>query len=69
MDSSPDPSRAAPARYGYFVVQVRAERGSDGLEVSGVLENLGSGEKQNFRGAAALAALLESWGMGPRSGH
>jgi hypothetical protein len=38
--------------YGYFVVQARATRGPDGIELTGVLENLGTGEKQPVHGPA-----------------
>ena len=48
-------------RFGYFVVQAQAGNGSQSGGISGVLENLGTGEKQAFEGSAGLARLLEQW--------
>lgn len=48
-------------RFGYFVVQARAGNGTEGLGVSGILENLGTGEKQAFQSGEGLARLLEQW--------
>ena len=49
-------------QYGYFVLQAKAARSADGLELTGILENLGTGEKRSFVGGDALGRLLESWG-------
>jgi hypothetical protein len=60
------PSRETPLKgtvyYGYFVVQARAMRGPEGFELSGLLENLGTGEKHSFEGREELARMIESWG-------
>lgn len=49
------------ARLGYFVLQARVTRKAEELHVTGVLENLSSGEKQSFEGCDGLARLLELW--------
>jgi hypothetical protein len=65
--TAPRASQAqAAVQYGYFVLQARATRGDQGVELAGVLENLGTGEKQAFEGCDALARLIEEWGR--RSG-
>ena len=53
--------------HGYFVIQVRAARGPIGMELTGVLENLGTGEKRFFEGGEALAKLIHEWGDPPMS--
>lgn len=62
MTASGTPIVKATIHYGYFVLQARAIRGTDGIELGGVLENLGTGEKQSFDGCDALARLIEAWG-------
>ena len=52
----------ATIQYGYFVLQARATRNPDGIEITGILENLGTSEKRSFEGCDALARLLEEWG-------
>ena len=52
---------SSPARFGYFVVQVRTGVVVDGAHLTGMLENLGTGEKQAFQGSVGLARLLEEW--------
>lgn len=44
-------------RYGYFVVQTVSAPG----RVSGVVENLATGEKRPFESTADLAHLLQNW--------
>ena len=58
-----DPLLTVKARFGYFVVQAQAARVAGAFQVSGVLENLGTGEKQVFHGCAALARLMDEWGQ------
>ena len=57
-----EPFLKATVQYGYFVLQARATRGPDGIEITGIIENLGTGEKHSFEGCDALARLLEEWG-------
>jgi len=59
---SREPLLKATVHYGYFVLQARATRGPEGIELTGVLENLGTGEKQHFEGRDALAQMIEEWG-------
>lgn len=66
MTATRQPLLKATLHYGYFVLQIRATRGADGLELSGVLENLGTGEKWPFEGTEEMARLIEEWGI--RSG-
>jgi hypothetical protein len=56
------PLMKATVQYGYFVLQARATRNPDGIEITGILENLGTGEKRSFEGCDALARLLDAWG-------
>jgi hypothetical protein len=60
MQLTPDPRWAADpaARYGYFVLQAR----SDPEGVTGVLENLITGEKRRFQSSEELAAFVRRWG-------
>jgi hypothetical protein len=61
VTASREPLLKATVHYGYFVLQARASRGPDGIELTGVLENLGTGEKQHFEGWDALARMIEEW--------
>ena len=54
--SSPD------VRFGYFTVQVRVERSADSVELTGVVEELGTGEKRAFTGERELAQVVAAWG-------
>lgn len=56
-----DPGDPA-ARYGYFVLQTRSDRGS----VSGVLENLTTGEKRRFESSEELTAFVRGWAEAER---
>ena len=62
MTASREPLLKATITYGYFVLQARATRGPQGIEISGILENLGTGEMRSFEGCDALAHLLDAWG-------
>ena len=62
MTASREPLLKATVHYGYFVLQARATRGSEGIELTGILENLGTGEKQAFEGRDQLAQMIEDWG-------
>jgi hypothetical protein len=57
-----EPLLKATVHYGYFVLQARATRGPEGIELTGVLENLGTGEKHQFEGHEELARMIEDWG-------
>lgn len=62
----PDPPAV---RFGYFVVQTRAARDGARVDLSGVLEDLGTGEKRAFEGGDALARLMSEWAArGPPAG-
>ncbi len=59
-----DPHPADPdARYGYFVLQTRSDRGG----VSGVLENLTTGEKRRFESSEELTAFVRGWAKDERT--
>ena len=62
MTVSREPLLKTTTTYGYFVLQARATRGPQGIEINGILENLGTGEKRSFEGCDALAQLLDTWG-------
>jgi hypothetical protein len=49
------------AQFGYFVVQVRAETEEGRSRVSGVLENLRTGLRQEFGSTEELLKLVQSW--------
>jgi hypothetical protein len=51
-------------RYGYFVVQANARRTATGSDLSGVMEDLTTGEKQAFASAAEVARLMVAWADG-----
>lgn len=53
------------ARFGYFVVQAQAPSAAGSGEVSGVLENLGTGQKTAFGSTEELGRLLRDWGGKP----
>jgi hypothetical protein len=63
----PDGPYGASARYGYFVVQVRSEPGETEPRVSGVLENLRTGERKEFASPEELGRLVRAWHDGPPS--
>ena len=54
-------------KFGYFVLQARAVDDRGALELSGVLENLGTGEKQAFASGDELTRLLTNWGKSGRT--
>lgn len=56
MQLTPDPAESA-AKYGYFVLQAR----SDPEGVTGVLENLSTGEKRRFQSSEELLTFLRRW--------
>jgi hypothetical protein len=56
---APAPNHAS--RFAYFVLQTRIEHGDDGVSLSGVLEDLGTGEKRAFTGGDGLARLVADW--------
>lgn len=56
------PQLEPSSRYGYFVLQARVIREPGDPQISGILENLSTGEKHPFEGCDALARLLEAWG-------
>lgn len=62
MTAAREPLLKATVQYGYFVLQARATRNPDGIEITGILENLGTGEKRSFEGCDALSRLVEAWG-------
>jgi hypothetical protein len=62
VTASREPLLKATVHYGYFVLQARATRGPEGIELTGVLENLGTGEKHQFEGREELARMIEEWG-------
>lgn len=62
MTAARQPLLKATVQYGYFVLQARATRNPDGIEITGILENLGTGEKRSFEGCDALAGLVDAWG-------
>jgi hypothetical protein len=59
-----EPLLNVTVNYGYFVIQARAAHGPAGMVLTGVLENLGTGEKRFFEGSEALARLIHEWGQG-----
>ena len=59
-----EPRETAPVQYGYFAVQAKVTLARDGVLVTGVLENLGTGEKHPFAGRDGLAALIDNWSRG-----
>ena len=61
MTVSRDSLPSGSARFGYFVVHVRTSVVVDGAHLTGMIENLGTGEKQAFQGSIGLARLLEEW--------
>jgi hypothetical protein len=69
MSTTPDrpknadlpPAHASSSRYGYFVVQASSRRTDDGADLSGVMEDLTTGEKQAFGSAADIARLMVAW--------
>ncbi|MEO8448940.1 MAG: hypothetical protein ABI647_04060 [Gemmatimonadota bacterium] len=53
-------------KFGYFVLQTRALDHRGTLELSGVLENLGTGEKHGFASEEELIQLVRDWGWSGR---
>jgi hypothetical protein len=68
VTASREPLLKATVHYGYFVLQARATRGPEGIELTGVLENLGTGEKQPFEGREELVRMIEAWERRPGPG-
>lgn len=50
----------APDRFAHFMIRLR-RRGTDTQAISGLVELLGSGEKEPFDTADDLLRLLTSW--------
>ena len=48
-------------RFGSFVVQTRSERIGAGIRVSGVVENLGNGQRTRFGSPEELSRLIDQW--------
>ena len=57
----------AAIRHGYFVLQARAESIGTDLALTGVVENLATGDKWRFATAEELTHLLRRWGATPVS--
>lgn len=57
QDSSPSP---APDRLAHYMIRV-SRRGTDDQAISGLVERLGSGEKERFDSASDLLRLLTAW--------
>ena len=56
-DPSPIP---AADRVAHYMIRV-SQRGADAQAISGLVELLGSGEKERFETAAELLRLLTAW--------
>lgn len=54
-------------RHGYFVLQTRAQSNGAELSLTGVVENLTTGDKWRFATADELTHLLRQWGANPGS--
>jgi hypothetical protein len=67
MQLSPEGMNGGPtdpaARYDYFVLQTRSDRAG----VSGVLENLTTGEKRRFESSEELTAFVRCWAENERT--
>jgi hypothetical protein len=50
-------------RHGYFVLQARFRAVGTEFLVSGVLENLATGDKRTFQSPEELPGLLVAWGQ------
>ena len=50
------------ARHGYFVLQTRAETVGGSIQLTGVVENLATGDKWTFHDVSELSGLLTQWG-------
>jgi hypothetical protein len=50
-------------QFSYYMIRIRHSPAEDRLEplLAGVVERLGSGEKQNFADGAELLRLLSGW--------
>lgn len=59
--SAPHEPPPGAARFGYFVVQTQVVRDATGVALTGVLEDLGTGEKRPFSGGEGLARLVAEW--------
>ena len=57
-----DKASSQDVRFGYFTVQVRVARSADSVELTGVVEELGTGEKRAFTGERELAQVVAAWG-------
>ena len=63
----PSNDAGAVARYGYFVLQARAAGDGGSTDVNGVLEDLTTGDKQEFASAGDMARLLAEWAQRSRT--
>jgi len=50
-------------KHGYFVVQARVRSFEGDLRVSGVWENLATGDKRSFQSPEELCLLFREWGL------
>lgn len=51
-------------RHGYFTIQVKAVRIAGQVWLSGVVENLGTGDKSAFQTADGLLEVVRAWSSG-----
>ena len=54
-------------RYGYFVLQSRFQLNHGLPELDGVVENLTTGERRDFRSIQDVAGLIGTWAMEPKA--
>ena len=64
MDETPDPA----TRYGYFVLQSRLRIRLGRVELDGVVENLSTGERKDFRSIEDMAGVIGAWASAPQPG-
>ncbi|MFN0180006.1 MAG: hypothetical protein ACKVZ0_14495 [Gemmatimonadales bacterium] len=60
--SEPSTNLTGLTRHGYFVVQARAQAMGATVILSGVLENLATGDKRHFHSPEELSGLFTAWG-------
>jgi hypothetical protein len=51
----------AGAGFSYFMVRLRRSEGATGMRLCGVVERLGTSEKQSFEDAGELVRFLSGW--------
>jgi hypothetical protein len=61
MGSSPSDDTDRPSSYAYFVIRTQRAAAPLPAQLAGIIEQLGTGEKQSFASGQELLNLVTAW--------